>query len=161
MARIPGQEWDSSTLHDRSRAWFVTKWPGNYAGAPDMEMLFVIEIPNSRCLCMKLFPSAGRGWEHQVLNDLAATHQAPDALITDDTRLQHVLVTVGSSFQQPAIAYLDKPITLMPAIHRCLVSLTEILNQPLFQSQLSTEKRNEALELWRIGYNDRDGASAV
>jgi hypothetical protein len=90
-----------------------------------------------------------------------ATLRPPDALITDNTRLHHVLVSLGSSFQQPATAYLDKPITLMPAIHRCLVSLTEVLNQPLFQSKSSTEKLNEALELWRIRYNDRDGVSAV
>jgi hypothetical protein len=161
MTRIPGHEWDSSTLHDRSRAWFITKWPGKYAGAPDTDMLFVIEIPRSHCLCIQLFPSVARGWEHRVLNDLVTGHHAPEALITDNTRLHPVLVSVGCSFQQPATAYLDKPITLMPAIHRCIVSLTEVLNQPLFRCQSSTEKLNEALELWRIRYNDRDGASAM
>jgi hypothetical protein len=121
----------------------------------------LIQTCSSRSRFQGRAVSVARGWEHQVLNDLATAHHVPDALITDNTRLHPVLVSVGCSFQQPATAYLDKSITLLPAIHRCISSLTEVLNQPLFRNQSSIEKLNEALEQWRIRYNDRDGASAM
>lgn len=131
---------------NESRAWFVTKWPGKYAGAPEAEMLFVLEIPRSRCLSIQLVADSTRGWEHQVLCRLASENASPDALITDNSRLQHILVSVGASFQKPATSYLDKPITLMPAIHQCIRSLTELLNRPAFQAQSAISNLNEALE---------------
>ena len=161
MPQSPPNQWDSSTLHDRSRAWFVTTWPGRCVGAPDADILFVIEIPRSLCLCTQLFFDAEHGWELHALRDLATKHEPPDALITDNKLLHHVLVSIGSSFQKPAAAFLDKPITLMPAIEQCIFSLMEAINQPPFQAQAPIEKINEALELWRVRYNDRKRASPV
>jgi hypothetical protein len=153
MAKSPTRSWDSSTLHNDSRAWFVTKWPGKYAGAPDADILFVFEIPRPRCLCIQLVAHSTQGWEHQVLCDLASTFPAPEVLITDNTKLQHALVSAGASFQNPATAYLEKPITLMPAIRQCLLSLMELLNTPAFQTLSAISELNEGLESWRTKYN--------
>jgi hypothetical protein len=130
-------------------------------GAPEGEKLFVLEIPRSRCLCIQLVRDCTHGWEHQVLCNLASANSSPDALIIDDSRLQHVLVSAGASFQKPATAYLDKLITLMPAIHQCLLSLMDLLNQPTFQAQSAISKLNEALESWRVRYNRHDGAGTI
>jgi hypothetical protein len=161
MHQHPPRQWDSSTLENSSRAWFVTKWPGKYAGTPDADILFAIEIPRSHCLHIQLSPKSTPGWEHTVLCQLANVYLSPDVLITDNTRLLHALVSAGSGFQKPATAYLDKPITLMPAIHKCLLSLADAFNLPIFQTQSSIDRLNEELESWRIGYNNRDDIERV
>ncbi len=96
-----------------------------------------------------------------MLCNLAAANSSPDALITDNSRLQHVLVTARANFQKPATAYLDKAITLMPAIHQCILSLKELFNQQTFKAQSAISQLNEALESWRVGYNRRDGAGTI
>lgn len=78
-----------------------------------------------------------------AISQPGTSRQTPDVLITDFTRLQHVLVSVGSSFQKPATAYLDKPITLMPAIERSIRSLVDELNQVPLETQSPIEKVNE------------------
>lgn len=153
MIRGASPQWDSSLLRNDSRAWFVTTFPGKFAGTPDAELLFVVEIPRSHCLCIRLFPPTA-GWEFQALSSLAAQHTSPDVLITDHTRLQSSLVNAGASFKKPATAYLHKPITLMPAISQCIHSLVDILNE-LMPSHSSLDTINTKLEAWRIAYNTR------
>jgi hypothetical protein len=153
MIRGESAQWDSAALWNDSRAWFVTAFPGKFAGAPDDEMLFVVEIPRSHCLLIRLFhPSPG--WEYQALSRLAAQYPSPDVLITDHTRLQHPLVSAGASFEKPATAYLHKPITLMPAIAQCIRSLVDVLTE-LMPSHNPTDGINAKLEAWRIAYNSR------
>ncbi len=153
MPESPTRSWDSSSLHNDSRAWFVTKWPGKYAGAPEADILFVFEIPRPRCLCIRLVANSTQGWEHQVLCSPASIFPPPETLITDNTKLQHALVSAGARFQNPATAYLEKPITLMPVIHQCILSLTELLNSPTFQTLSGINELNEGLESWRTKYN--------
>lgn len=86
MPKNPLRQWDSSPLHNDSQAWFITKWPGKIAGAPEAKMLFVLEIPRSRCLCIQLVRDSTHRWEHQVLRNLAFGISSPDALITEDSR---------------------------------------------------------------------------
>ncbi|WP_321931885.1 hypothetical protein [Paraburkholderia guartelaensis] len=152
----PPLEWDTSALSNDSRAWFITTWPGKVANAPDAEMLFVLELPSARCLSIQLVVDSTRGWQHQALSRLASISPAPDILITDNSKLHHFLVSAGASFHKPATSYLDKPITLMPAIHQCILSLMELFNEPAFRTRSGISNLNEALESWRVVYNRRD-----
>jgi hypothetical protein len=161
MSKALPRDWGASRLSGERRVWFVTKWPGKYAGTPDAKMLFVFEIPRSQCLYIQLVADSTHGWEHHVLSTLASENSSPDVLITDHSQLQHALVSAGASFRRPATAYLNKMITLMPAIHQCLLSLTEHLNEPELQAPTSINKRNEAFELWRIEYNRRGGVGTT
>jgi hypothetical protein len=149
------KSWDTAIVGNDSQAWFVTKWPGKHAGAPEAELLFVVVIPQSLCLCAQLFENPDLGWEFTHLIELARAHPSPDVLATDSVKLQHVLVSVGSNFVRPASAYLDKPITLMPAVSKCTYSFMEVLNAPAFSGLSTVRQRNDALEVWRSNYNRR------
>ena len=65
---------------------------------------------------------------------LATRIFAPDILVIDNTRLLHVLVSTGISFQKSASQYFDKPITLIPAIQWCILPCTDALNQYPFHT---------------------------
>jgi hypothetical protein len=149
-----GQSWDSASLDERSRAWYVTKLNGRCAGAPSCEILLVIQIPQPCCIIAKLFPISAKGWEHIALRALV-TDSPPTILITDDKKLMHTLVSVGSSLERPATPYLDKPIALMPAIDQCVRSMVSILNGEPFTTGASIDRLNEAFEIWRLDYNRR------
>ncbi|WP_201640988.1 hypothetical protein [Paraburkholderia metrosideri] len=155
MVKGESKRWDSVRFDDSSRAWFVTRWNGRIVGAaPEFELLFVVEIPRSSCLCLKLFGKSFKGWEIQALRDLASVISPPDFLVTDDTSLQSTLVSTAASFRNPVAAYLHKPITAMPAIQKCIDSVTELMHQPFFQARSTVEEINEQLEHWRAFYNN-------
>lgn len=154
MERSP-RSWDSMPLNDRSRAWFVTRWPGRIVGVADAQLLFVVDIRACRCLCFRLFSAASAHWAYDPLVELLRLFSAPEALVTDDSRLQHVLAAAGASLENPASPFLDKSITMTPAIHDCIKSLEGLFNSPEFQMLKSMDTVNEALESWRSRYNER------
>ncbi|BCQ28131.1 hypothetical protein NK8_63200 (plasmid) [Caballeronia sp. NK8] len=154
MFNIPYMEWDETRLSDDSRAWFIATYPGKVVGIPTASWLFVCEIPHPRCLCLHIFDAPASGWVHRAICEIAATNTPPDLLVTDETRLQHALVSVGSSFTKPAKAYIDKSLMGMPEIPAFLRCLEEVLNDPLFQKQSIGEK-NATFDSWRTKYNLR------
>jgi len=156
MGLSNARSWSSIALSDSSSAWFVTEWNGKYAGAPAARLMFVISIPRSKCLTIRLFQDAAPNWQYNELIRLAATVSPPDHLITDDVCLESVIVAAGSAFKAPASAFLDKTIALMPAVRTCLKSLEAVLNSSILQSVPVISVLNNVLESWRLEYNTAD-----
>ena len=145
--------WDSAILSNETRAWFVTTWNGKCAGSASMDFLFAIEIPKSRCIAARLCNKSEGEWKHQI-TDIASVAKPPDLLITDAKKMLPALAILAASFQKPTSALLDVPITLMPAIERCISKLMDKLNDPAFQSLESVDLRNVELDAWRAEYNE-------
>lgn len=127
---------------------------GRCVGSSDCELLFAIEIPSQRCLAVRLIRKSERGWERRGLSSLVRASLTPDYLLTEMSELLPILDRFGACFETVATAHLDKAVTLMPAINQCLQALVLLLNEPSFQRISVTKKRNEALEEWRIKYNE-------
>jgi hypothetical protein len=87
---------------------------------------------------------------------MAEKGSPPDVLVTDNVRLQHVLVSAGSAFSKPAKAYIDKRVAGLPEILGCLRTMQEVLNDREFQCQ-NLDGKNAMFESWRRGYNEKLG----
>ena len=159
MSRFDESLWNSVSLDNFHRAWYVSEWKGRYFGDSISKVFFVIEIPKSRCIIASLFREAHQGLQSERIVKLASVEKAPDFLVTDKQQLLTALTLAGSRFQKRASVYLDKPITLMLAISTCLQSLVELINRADYRSITSVEDINKRLESWRLDYNDRRKAS--
>ncbi len=128
------QSWATGLPESYSSRWFITSWPGGYVGASDAALLFVLDSSASCCLCLRLFRSAPPNWEYGELARWLNAYCTPDALVTDEHRLQHTLVTAGARLDRATSAHLDKSITLLtPAVASCMRSLECLFNDSEFQ----------------------------
>ncbi|WP_233808649.1 hypothetical protein [Paraburkholderia sp. HP33-1] len=153
MVQLPYMELEFADFGNDTRIWFITTYAGKYVGVPSASWLFVFEIPRPSCLCLRIFDNPGSAWEHKAICELADKDSPPDILVTDNVRLQHALVSAGSTFSKPAKAYIDKMLTRFPEITSCLRSLEAVLNDRGFQSQ-TLEGKNAMFELWRTTFNE-------
>ncbi len=99
-------DWDSAKLRNDSSAWFVNTWDGRFAGSPECELLFAIEVPGQLCLAVRLFPKSEQEWQRRALSSLARTSVSPDYLLTDMNEMLPILVTFGASLETVATAHL-------------------------------------------------------
>ncbi|REG48980.1 hypothetical protein B0G80_5298 [Paraburkholderia sp. BL6669N2] len=159
MANVEEGRWDSVSLSDATRAWFVTQWKGKYFGNADFETLVIIEVPRSKCISIALYAPGEKGWQAEQILRLAFGAAPPDFLVTDDQRLVAACTLAGCRFHKPASVFLEKPITAMPAISNCIHSLAELLNDADYQSAKSADEINARLESWRTDYNRRSSSS--
>ncbi|RKR36245.1 hypothetical protein [Paraburkholderia sp. BL17N1] len=159
MADFEEGRWDSVSLSDVSRAWFVTQWKGKYFGNPDFEALVVIEAPRSKCISIALYEPSPKNWQEHEIIKLASGGNFPDFVVTDNQRLVTACTLACFWFHQPASVFLEKPITAMPAISNCIHSLTKLLNDADYQSAKSADEINGRLESWRTDYNRRSNSS--
>ncbi|MGF6732120.1 hypothetical protein OKW50_004265 [Paraburkholderia youngii] len=157
MVQLPYMELEFANLSNDTRAWFITTYAGKYVGVPSASWIFVFEIPPPRCLCIRIFDSPAPLWELRAICELAEKNAPPEILVTDNVRLQHVLVSAGSAFSKPAKAYIDKPLARLPEIPSCLRSLAEVLNDRGFESQ-TLDGKNAMFESWRTRYNEKLGS---
>jgi hypothetical protein len=150
--------WDSVSLSDTSRAWFVTQWKGKYFGNPNFEALVVIEVPRSKCISIALYEPSQKNWQAQEIIKLVFGEDSPDFVVTDNQRLIAACTIAYFWFHKPGSAFLEKPIPAMPAISNCIHSLTALLNDADFQSAKSVDEINTRLESWRIRCNRSSNA---
>jgi len=155
MANAEEGRWDSVSLSDTSRAWFVTQWKGKYFGNPDSEALMVIEVPRSKCISLALYEPGQKNWQAQEIIKLSSGGNSPDFVVTDNQRLVTACTLACYWFHKPESVFLDKPIAAMSAISSCFHSLMKLLNDADFQSAKSVDEINTRLESWRTGYNQR------
>ncbi len=131
--RSSTQSWATGLPESYSSRWFITSGPGRYVGASDAALLFVLDSSASRCVCPRLFRSAPPNWEYGELARRLNAYCTPDALVTDERRLQPTLGTAGARLDRATSAHLDKSITLTPAVASCMRSLECLFNDSEFQ----------------------------
>lgn len=149
------QSWATGLPESYSSRWFITSWPGRYVGASDAALLFVLDSSASRCLCLRLFRSVPPNWEYGELARLLNAYCTPDALVTDERRLQHTRDR-RSPLDRATSAHLDKSITLLtPAVASCMRSLECLFNDSEFQMFTTFVDINAALKSWHLFYNNR------